>query len=165
MMIECDMGWRDIMGMAAGTVPESNISLVILVLLPFLMGAAVYGAGRTGSQKRAGRGISRAGRLPAVCAVTAEMLLVLCLAGFYFRHFQGMEKMPEYSVPHICGLGLRFCMDGLRLICCVVSALMWFMTTLFAGSILPAGGMRSGFTCFCCGPRELSWECFFLQTC
>ncbi|GFH95455.1 Na(+)/H(+) antiporter subunit D [Lachnospiraceae bacterium] len=133
MMTECGMGWRDIMSMAAGTVPRGNIGLVILVLLPFLMGAAVYGAGRAGSQKRAGRGISRAGRLLAVCAVTAELLLVLCLAGFYFRHFQGMEKMPEYSVPHICGLGLRFCMDGLRLICCVVSALMWFMTTLFAG--------------------------------
>lgn len=151
-MIEQGIQWRDMADMAnrvfspggvARTQAASggNFSLAVLVFLPFLMGLAVYGAGRAGGRERHGRDISRAGRILAVCTVTGELLLALLLAGVFYRDSRIMplhlheaaEMTLEYTIPAVCGFGLHFCMDGLRLIYGVVAALMWFMTTLLSG--------------------------------
>lgn len=119
----------------------TNMSLAVLVFLPFLMGLVVYGVGTAGHKKRDGLGISRPGRILAVCAVAAELLLVLLLAaGFYgnsrimlLHLYEETELALEYTVPAVCGFGLHFRMDGLRLIMAVVAAFMWTMTTLLSG--------------------------------
>lgn len=151
-MIEHNIQWQSIVDMAnrafrpdglaqIQSAPGGNFSLVVLVFLPFLMGLVVYGAGRAGDRERKGRDISRDGRVLAVCTVTAELLLVLLLAGIFYWNSQIMplhlygaaETMLECTVPAVCGFGLHFRMDGLRLIYGVVAALMWFMTTLLSG--------------------------------
>ncbi len=151
-MIEQGIQWRDMADMAnrvfspggvARTQAASggNFSLAVLVFLPFLMGLAVYGAGRAGGRERHGRDISRAGRILAVCTVTGELLLALLLAGVFYRDsrimplhlYEAAEMTLEYTIPAVCGFGLHFSMDGLRLIYGVVAALMWFMTTLLSG--------------------------------
>ena len=119
----------------------TNMSLAVLVFLPFLMGLVVYGVGTAGHKKRDGLGISRPGRMLAVCAVVAELLLVLLLAAGYYGNsrimllhlYEETELALEYTVPAVCGFGLHFRMDGLRLIMAVVAAFMWTMTTLLSG--------------------------------
>jgi len=152
-MIEHGIQWRGMLNMAdrvwkpdgAAALTQAasggNPGLAVLVFLPFLMGLVVYGAGRAGSRERDGRGISRAGRVLAVCTVTVELLLVLLLAGVFCRNYQIMPPhlykttgmALECAIPAVCGFGLRFCMDGLRLIYGVVAALMWLMATLLSG--------------------------------
>ncbi len=134
--------WRSV-GAAAQTLEPAggNVILAVLVFLPFLMGLAVYGAGRTGGGERDGRGISRTGRVLAVCAVTAQFLLMLLAAGIFYRNarlmpprlYEPAGTALECVIPGICGFGLHFCMDGLRLIYGVAAAFMWLMTTLFSG--------------------------------
>ncbi len=134
--------WRPAVA-TAPTLPSvsGNIILTILVFLPFLMGLVVYTAGRAGGRERKGRDISRTGRILAVCAVAAQLLLVLLSAGIFYSNSRGMpphlyesaETALDCVIPGICGFGLHFYMDGLRLIYGVVAAFMWFMTTLFSG--------------------------------
>lgn len=133
--------WQSVGAAARMLSPASgNAILAILVFLPFLMGLVVYKAGSMGCRERDGRDISRAGRALAVCAVTVQLLLVLLLAGIFYRNFRIMpglyepgEAALECVIPGICGFGLSFCVDGLRLIYGVVTAFMWFMATLFSG--------------------------------
>lgn len=130
-----------IQAVQAQTTSVINWILAILVFLPFLMGLAVYGAGRAGEGPRDGRDISRAGRILAVGTVTAELLLVLALAGIFYGNsrimllhlYEDAEMALKCTIPAVCGFGLHFRMDGLRLIYGVVAALMWFMTTLLSG--------------------------------
>ena len=128
-------------GIGNGGGMMTNMSLAVLVFLPFLMGLVVYGIGTAGHKKRDGLGISRPGRMLAVCAVVAELLLVLLLAAGYYGNsrimllhlYEETELALEYTVPAVCGFGLHFRMDGLRLIMAVVAAFMWTMTTLLSG--------------------------------
>ncbi|MCM1188626.1 MAG: complex I subunit 5 family protein [bacterium] len=39
----------------------------------------------------------------------------------------------SFSVPEICGMGLRFTVDGFRLIYACVAAFMWLMAAIFSG--------------------------------
>ena len=115
--------------------------VAILVFLPFLMGLFVYGAGRAGEKKREGRGISRAGRTLAICTVAVELALMLLLAGmFYWKSrimllhlYEDAEMALECAIPAVCGFGLHFRIDGLRLIYALIAAFMWAMTTLLSG--------------------------------
>lgn len=152
-MIEHGIHWRGMMNMASRgwgavgaaartqSVGGGNLSLAALVFLPFLMGVVVYGAGWAGGKERHGRGISGAGRILAVCTVTAELLLVFLLGGIFYRDsrimllhlYETAETTLECTIPAVCGFGLHFRMDGLRLVYGVVAALMWFMTTLLSG--------------------------------
>lgn len=123
---------------------ESGIygnGLAVLVFLPFLMGLFVYGTGRAGDKKREGRDISRIGRMLAVCTVAAELFLVLLLAGMFYWNsrimllhlYEDAELAMECAIPAVCGFGLHFRMDGLRLIYALIAAFMWAMTTLQSG--------------------------------
>ena len=152
-MIECGMqlcsvvnmvsrGWKpDGVAAQVQSTVSGNLSLAVLVFLPFLMGLVVYGTGRAGDKERDGRDISRTGRILAVGTVTAELLLVMLLAGVFYWNSRIMplylyetgEMTLECTIPAVCGFGLHFCMDGLRLVYGVVAALMWFMTTLLSG--------------------------------
>ncbi len=117
--------------------------LAVLVLLPFVMGLVVYGAGAAAARWQGGKGIGRAGRILAVCTVTAELLIMLLLALLFYKRSQIMllqdffyplrEVVLEYTIPGICGFGLHFRMDGFRLIYALVAALMWTMTTVLSG--------------------------------
>ena len=126
---------------AMPSVSGGSISLAVLVFLPFLMGLIVYGAGKTGEKEREGKGISRIGRTLAVSTVTAELLLMLLLAGLFYENsrvmllhlYENAETALEYTIPAICGFGLHLRMDGLRLIYALIAAFMWAMATLFSG--------------------------------
>lgn len=149
-MIEYGVHWYNRISMASGiggmTVqsgPASggNISLAVLVLLPFLMGLIVYGGGRAGEKEREERGIARLGRILVVGTVIAELLLMILLAGLYYGNsrimllhlYEDTEMALEYTLPAVCGFGLHLRMDGLRLIYALIAAFMWAMTTLFSG--------------------------------
>ncbi len=118
-----------------------DMSLAVLVFMPFLTGLATYWIGKAGDGKREGLGISRGGRIAALCAVAAELLLALLLAALFYGNsrimllhlYEETELALESSIPAVCGFGLRFRMDGLRLILAVVAAFMWAMTTLLSG--------------------------------
>lgn len=118
-----------------------DMSLAVLVFMPFLTGLATYWIGKAGDGKREGLGISRGGRIAALCAVAAELLLALLLAALFYGNsrimllhlYEETELALESSIPAVCGFGLRFRMDGLRLILAVVAAFMWAMTTSLSG--------------------------------
>ena len=107
--------WRSV-GAAAQTLEPAggNVILAVLVFLPFLMGLAVYGAGRTGGGERDGRGISRTGRVLAVCAVTAQFLLMLLAAGIFYRNARLMP--PRLYEP--AGTALGCVIPAFTCFCC-----------------------------------------------
>ena len=127
--------------MQLGSASGGNISLAVLVFLPFLMGLLVYGTGRAEEKGQEGRDISRLGRFLAVGALMTELLLALVLAGMFYWNsrimllhlYENTETALEYTIPAVCGFGLHLRMDGLRLIYALVAAFMWAMTTLFSG--------------------------------
>lgn len=123
-----------------------NISLPALVFLPLLLGLLTYAGGKNvqnaeSISERDGQGISRLGRILAVCGLAAELAIVLALAGvFYWQSrimplhlYETSEMALEYTIPAICGFGLCFRLDGLRLVLVLVAAFMWAVAAIFSG--------------------------------
>ena len=54
------------------------------------------------------------------------------LAAIFSCKFQG----SEFFVPGVCGLGIKFALDGFRYIYAVIIAFMWFVTTVFTREYL-----------------------------
>lgn len=114
--------------------------LAFLVFFPFLAGLVTLLAGRYCVKKRekAG-GIQGQENLRdgiAMAAVSLEflaatLLLSVCVrAGAGGNGSLGQELFLE--LPGICGLGLRFTMDGFRAVYGCVAAFMWMMATVFS---------------------------------
>ncbi len=60
----------------------------------------------------------------------------------------------ELTIPYVCGMGLRFRLDGFRAVYVTVAGLMWMMTTAFSGEYLESYRNRNRyylFTLLTCG--------------
>ncbi len=100
-----------------------------LILLPIAGAFAVYLADRQASvsvdKKNSWKGVRDL--LVALVGVTEFALMcILTYAG---------RGLTLY-IPEICGMGLRFCLDGFRSVYGLVAAFMWMMTLLFSREYL-----------------------------
>lgn len=95
-----------------------NILVYLLVFLPMVAAFVSYLIGRKMKQERNF----------FVCAVTAfEFILSIILVLNY-----GSTEGILIEIQEICGMGLRFTVDGFRVIYGSIAALMWMMTTIFS---------------------------------
>lgn len=92
---------------------EQNIVLPLLVFFPMIGGLVGYFIGRKNKEARNNW----------ACIVT-----LLVLAGAVFL----LGKETYFNLPNFCGLGLSFDGDGLRIVLAILTAVIWFMTTLFS---------------------------------
>lgn len=92
--------------------------LSFLILWPFIGGLLSYFIGR--SSRRA-----RDYFADCVC-------LIEFIAAVLSYKFLGCE----FSVPGVCGLGIKFMLDGFRFIYAVIIAFMWLITTVFSREYL-----------------------------
>ncbi|MBQ7560195.1 MAG: hypothetical protein IJT20_08140 [Synergistaceae bacterium] len=92
--------------------------LSFLILWPFIGGLLSYFIGR--SSRRA-----RDYFADCVC-------LIEFIAAVLSYKFLGCE----FSVPGVCGLGIKFMLDGFRFIYAVIIAFMWLVTTVFSREYL-----------------------------
>ncbi len=92
--------------------------LSFLILWPFIGGLLSYFIGR--SSRRA-----RDYFADCVC-------LIEFIAAVLSYKFLGCE----FSVPDVCGLGIKFMLDGFRFIYAVIIAFMWLITTVFSREYL-----------------------------
>lgn len=95
-----------------------NNTLLFLVLWPMLGGLLSYVAGRFSRKVR-----DYAADL--VCLV--ELAITLSL----YKHIGS-----ELVIPGVCGLGMKFTLDGFRYIYAVIIAFMWAATTIFSREYL-----------------------------
>lgn len=96
--------------------------LAVLVFYPFLGGLLSYAAGGYKEDLR---------DYLADFIVVSEFALMLFLA-LQSRGSLDAQTMTELYVPGVCGFGLRFTLDGFRVVYGLVAALMWMMTTVFS---------------------------------
>ncbi len=99
-----------------------NMVLAVLVFYPFLGGLLSYAAGGYKEDLR---------DYLADFIVVSEFALMLFLA-LQSRGSLDAQTMTELYVPGVCGFGLRFTLDGFRVVYGLVAALMWMMTTVFS---------------------------------
>lgn len=92
--------------------------LSFLILWPFIGGLLSYFIGR--SSRRA-----RDYFADCVC-------LIEFIAAVLSYKFLGCE----FSLPGVCGLGIKFMLDGFRFIYAVIIAFMWLITTVFSREYL-----------------------------
>lgn len=123
-MMESDMLWL-------------SFSLPVLVFMPFIMGILAY--------------VLRKKSAAAICGTAAELLTVLTLAGiFYWQSrvmllhlYETSETFLECALPAVCGFGLHFRLDGLRLVLALTAVFMWAMAALVSRQYF-AGHRRTG---------------------
>ena len=97
---------------------SGKILLLFLVLWPMLGGLSAYIIGRY--SRRARDYFS-----DAVCLI--ELIAAVCS-----YKFLGTEIL----ISGVCGLGIKFMLDGFRYIYAVIIAFMWFVTTVFSREYL-----------------------------
>lgn len=90
-----------------------NILLPFLVFFPMAGGIVGYMIGRKNKKARD----------YFACIVTG-IILIGCLALY--------NKNMAFSIANFCGLGIQFKGDGLRVVLAVLTAFIWFMTTVFS---------------------------------
>ena len=95
-----------------------NYSLLFLVLWPMFGGLLSYVAGRFSRKVR-----DYAADI--VCLVELAVTLTL-------RKHLG----SELAIPGVCGLGIKFTLDGFRYIYALIIAFMWAATTIFSREYL-----------------------------
>ncbi len=102
---------------------------LILILFPLAGAIAVMAADQKASADAGQKSIWNNVRdIAAMLTGVAEFALMCILA------FSGMGS--ELYVPGVCGMGLRFCLDGFRMVYGLVAAFMWMMTLLFSREYL-----------------------------
>ena len=97
---------------------RGNYALLFLVLWPMFGGLASYYAGKKSR-------LIRDYMADAVCLI--ELAGVLSLWG---------SLGSELIIPGVCGLGMKFKIDGFRFIYAVIIAFMWSATTIFSREYL-----------------------------
>ena len=97
---------------------RGNYALLFLVLWPMFGGLASYYAGKKSR-------LVRDYMADAVCLI--ELAGVLSLWG---------SLGSELIIPGVCGLGMKFKIDGFRFIYAVIIAFMWSATTIFSREYL-----------------------------
>lgn len=97
---------------------RGNYALLFLVLWPMFGGFASYYAGKKSR-------LVRDYMADAVCLI--ELAGVLSLWG---------SLGSELIIPGVCGLGMKFKIDGFRFIYAVIIAFMWSATTIFSREYL-----------------------------
>lgn len=97
---------------------SGKILLTFLVLWPFVGGLLSYFIGRSSRKAR---------DYFADC---------VCLVEFITAVLSYKFLGCEFSVPGICGLGIKFMLDGFRYIYAVIIAFMWLVTTVFTREYL-----------------------------
>lgn len=73
-------------------------------------------------------------------AVT-EMLAIVVVAATH-------KTVMNAYIPEICGMGLRFTMDGFRVLYSLIAGLMWMMTTILSREYFQHHPNRNRFYCF-----------------
>ncbi len=113
---------------------KEEMYLIFVVFFPFLAGIPVCGAGTYWRKKRGKAGAEgwqeKAGDFLAVCAASAEFVVMLGLALPVFR--SGGGEALSLEIPEICGMGLYFILDGFRAMYGCVAAFMWMMAAAFS---------------------------------
>ncbi len=97
---------------------KGNFALLFLVLWPMLGGLISYCAGK---KSRFVRDIAA----DIVCVI--ELAVVISCYG---------QMGSELVIPGVCGLGMKFKLDGFRFIYAVIIAFMWAATTIFSREYL-----------------------------
>ena len=92
--------------------------ILFLVLWPMIGGFVSYVIGRYSR-------IARDYFADVVCVIE----LIAALSSYKFVGF-------ELAVPGVCGLGIKFALDGFRYIYAVIIAFMWTVTTIFSREYL-----------------------------
>ncbi len=93
---------------------DMNFLLPFLVFFPMAGGVIGYMIGRKNKKARD----------YFACVVTG-VILIASLALY--------NKNTVFSIANFCGLGIQFKGDGLRVVLAVLTAFIWFMTTMFSG--------------------------------
>jgi len=102
---------------------------LILILFPLAGAIAVMAADHKASADTGEKGSWKNVRdLFVILTGVGEFALMCVMA------FSGMGS--ELFVPGICGMGLRFCLDGFRIVYGLTAAFMWMMTLLFSREYL-----------------------------
>ncbi len=102
---------------------------LILILFPLAAAIAVMAADHKASADTGEKGSWKNVRdLFVILTGVGEFALMCVMA------FSGMGS--ELFVPGICGMGLRFCLDGFRIVYGLTAAFMWMMTLLFSREYL-----------------------------
>ena len=97
---------------------RGNIALLVLVLWPMLGGVISYYAGKKNR---------------AVRDYTADIVCIIELIGVLLcRNLTATELI----IPGVCGLGLKFSLDGFRFAYALIIAFMWTVTTIFSREYL-----------------------------
>lgn len=95
-----------------------NMLIYLMVFLPMAGALVSYLTGKKTKQ----------GRNYLVCAITAiEFILSLLLV----INYVGTEGIIA-ELPGVCGMGLRFTVDGFRAVYGCIAAFMWMMTSIFS---------------------------------
>lgn len=102
---------------------------ILLILFPLAGAAAVMAADLKSSAEPEKNGGWQKRRDLAVKATGVGEFALMCVLAY-----SGLGS--ELYVPGICGLGIRFCLDGFRAAYGLVAAFMWMMTLLFSGEYL-----------------------------
>ncbi|MBQ3401876.1 MAG: hypothetical protein IJG65_00680 [Synergistaceae bacterium] len=97
---------------------KGNLALLFLVVWPMFGGALSYYIGKKSR-------LARDYAADAVCVI--ELAVTLSCWGF---------MGSELVIPGVCGLGLKFILDGFRFIYAVIIAFMWAVTTIFSREYL-----------------------------
>ena len=97
---------------------KGNIALLFLILWPMIGGGISYYAGKKSR-------LVRDYVADFICVI--ELAAVLSLWG---------SVGSELVIPGVCGLGLKFSLDGFRFIYAVIIAFMWAVTTIFSREYL-----------------------------
>lgn len=92
---------------------DMNKMLPFLVFFPMVGGIVGYWLGRNNKKAR---------------NLFASAVTAIVLAGCFMLY----GKEAYFVIPNFCGLGLQFSGDGFRMVLAVITALVWFFTTIFS---------------------------------
>ena len=106
---------------------NDGLILGMLVFYPFLGGLLAYLAGRKNERFR--------NVLADFIALSelAMMLYLMMKYGPFAVHTENAHTFTKLAIPEICGLGLHFTLDGLRVIYGSIVSFMWAGATLLSG--------------------------------
>ena len=107
------------------------ILLPVLVLLPVLGGLLCWFTGTAGD-RQGSAGLKKLRAAVSWLVPTAELLLVILL----MTDARAASGNIRFAFPEVCGLGLGFTVDGLRLILCLMGSVLWFGSAVFGQEYL-----------------------------